>query len=58
VVGALRDTGIAERLLGPVATEVVRRAGCEVLVVRPRQDASPQPPAVSEAEAQLPAGLS
>lgn len=36
VVGALRDTGLAERLLGTVATEVVRRAPCEVLVVRPR----------------------
>jgi nucleotide-binding universal stress UspA family protein len=35
VVGALRDTGIADRLLGTVATEVVRRAECEVLVVRP-----------------------
>jgi len=39
VVGALRDTSIADRLLGTVATEVVRRAECEVLVVRPRQDA-------------------
>jgi nucleotide-binding universal stress UspA family protein len=36
VVGALRDTSIAERLLGTVASEVVRRAECEVLVVRPR----------------------
>jgi nucleotide-binding universal stress UspA family protein len=38
VVGAIRDTGIAERLLGSVATAVVRRATCEVLVVRPRAD--------------------
>jgi nucleotide-binding universal stress UspA family protein len=36
VVGAYRSTGIAERLLGSVAAEVVRRAACEVLVVRPR----------------------
>jgi nucleotide-binding universal stress UspA family protein len=36
VVGALRDASIADRLLGSVATEVVRRAECEVLVVRPR----------------------
>jgi nucleotide-binding universal stress UspA family protein len=36
VVGAQRDTGLAERLLGTVATEVVRRAECEVLIVRPR----------------------
>jgi nucleotide-binding universal stress UspA family protein len=35
VVGALRDTSIADRLLGTVASEVVRRAACEVLVVRP-----------------------
>jgi nucleotide-binding universal stress UspA family protein len=38
VVGAVRDAGIAERLLGSVATEVVRRADCEVLVVRPRRE--------------------
>jgi nucleotide-binding universal stress UspA family protein len=42
VVGALRDTGIADRLLGTVATEVVRRADCDVLVVRPRPDKSQQ----------------
>ncbi|GIH93475.1 universal stress protein [Planobispora siamensis] len=34
VVGALRDPGIADRLLGTVAAEVVRRADCEVLIVR------------------------
>ena len=45
VVGALRDTSIADRLLGTVATEVVRRAECEVLVVRPRAEmAEPLPP--------------
>jgi nucleotide-binding universal stress UspA family protein len=44
-VGALRDSGIADRLLGTVAAEVVRRAPCEVLVVRPRSDAAHQPPA-------------
>jgi nucleotide-binding universal stress UspA family protein len=38
VVGALRDTSVADRLLGTVATEVVRRAPCEVLVVRPRTE--------------------
>ena len=36
VVGALQDVSLAERLLGTVATEVVRRAPCEVLIVRPR----------------------
>jgi nucleotide-binding universal stress UspA family protein len=41
VVGAPRDASIVDRLLGTVATEVVRRADCEVLVVRPRQDDSP-----------------
>lgn len=35
VVGAIRDTSITSRLLGDVASEVVRRAHCEVLVVRP-----------------------
>jgi nucleotide-binding universal stress UspA family protein len=43
VVGALRETGIAGRLLGTVATEVVRRASCDVLVVRPRPDPGRQP---------------
>jgi nucleotide-binding universal stress UspA family protein len=38
VVGAMRDVTLAERLLGTVATEVVRRATCEVLIVRPRPD--------------------
>jgi nucleotide-binding universal stress UspA family protein len=42
VVGALRDTSIADRLLGTVATEVVRRADCEVLVVRPRAEPLPE----------------
>jgi nucleotide-binding universal stress UspA family protein len=36
VVGARHDVSLAERLLGTVATEVVRRAPCEVLIVRPR----------------------
>ncbi|WP_206185019.1 universal stress protein [Thermoactinospora rubra] len=43
VVGALRDTGIADRLLGDVATEVVRHAECEVLVVRPPRGEPPAP---------------
>ena len=45
VVGALRDTSIADRLLGTVASEVVRRAPCDVLVVRPRPDPARQPTA-------------
>lgn len=45
VVGALRDTGIADRLLGTVASDVVRRAECEVLVVRPRREPAVPPPA-------------
>jgi nucleotide-binding universal stress UspA family protein len=45
VVGALRDTSIVDRLLGTVATEVVRRAECEVLVVRPRHQSAESPPA-------------
>ena len=35
VVGARHDRSIADRLLGTVATEVVKRAPCDVLVVRP-----------------------
>jgi nucleotide-binding universal stress UspA family protein len=38
VVGARQDVSITERLLGTVATEVVRRAPCEVLIVRPRAE--------------------
>jgi nucleotide-binding universal stress UspA family protein len=38
VVGAVRDTSIADRLLGSVASEVARQAPCDVLVVRPRPD--------------------
>lgn len=35
VVGARRDRSVAGRLLGTVATEVVKQATCDVLVVRP-----------------------
>ncbi len=35
VIGAIRDRSIAGRLLGDVASEVVRRAHCDVLVIRP-----------------------
>ncbi|GAA1379437.1 universal stress protein [Luteococcus sanguinis] len=35
VIGAIRDTSIADRFLGNVATEVVKKATCEVLVIRP-----------------------
>ncbi len=35
VIGAIRDVSIADRLLGTVASAVVRRAPCEVLIVRP-----------------------
>lgn len=38
VVGAIRDLSVADRLLGTVASEVVRKAGCDVLVVRPPTD--------------------
>jgi nucleotide-binding universal stress UspA family protein len=49
VVGALRDTSVADRLLGTVATEVVRRAPCEVLVVRPRTEPTRIPAIEDEA---------
>ncbi|RTE48566.1 universal stress protein [Actinobaculum sp. 352] len=42
VIGAIRDTSIVGRLLGTVASEVVRRAHCDVLVVRPAPGA-PEP---------------
>ena len=35
VIGAIRDRAIAGRLLGDVASAVVRRAHCDVLVIRP-----------------------
>ena len=35
VIGAIQDVSIADRLLGTVATDVVKRATCEVLIVRP-----------------------
>ena len=38
VIGARQDVSLAERLLGTVAAEVVRRADCDVLVVRPRRE--------------------
>lgn len=47
VVGAIRDRSIAGRLLGTVATEVVKRAHCEVLVVRPVGEGS-EPPDAAE----------
>jgi nucleotide-binding universal stress UspA family protein len=51
VVGALQDVSLAERLLGTVATEVVRRAACEVLIVRPRpHTADPSAPETQAAD--------
>ena len=35
VVGARQQRSIAQRLLGTVATEVTKRAPCDVLIVRP-----------------------
>ncbi len=37
VIGAHRNVSIAERLLGTVATHVVRHAASEVLIVRPNE---------------------
>ncbi|WP_299134979.1 universal stress protein [uncultured Amaricoccus sp.] len=37
VLGASYDRSLAERLLGTVATEVVKRANCDVLIVRPME---------------------
>jgi nucleotide-binding universal stress UspA family protein len=38
VIGAIHDRSLADRLLGTVATEVTKRATCDVLVVRPADD--------------------
>ena len=38
VLGAIHDRSLADRLLGTVATEVTKRASCDVLVVRPTDD--------------------
>jgi len=35
VLGAIRDRSLVDRLLGTVASEVIKRADCDVLVVRP-----------------------
>ena len=35
VIGAVHDRSLADRLLGTVASEVMKRADCDVLVVRP-----------------------
>lgn len=35
IVGASHDLSLSERLLGTVAAEVVRKAPCDVLIVRP-----------------------
>ena len=40
VVGALKDRSIAGRLLGTVAGDVVNRAACDVLVIRPADGAT------------------
>ena len=37
VLGAVRDTSLATRLLGSTAEEVTRRVSCDVLIVRPEQ---------------------
>ena len=37
VIGARHDRTVAERLLGTVATEVTKRATCDVLIVRPSE---------------------
>ena len=38
VVGAVRDRSITGRLLGTVAQEVLRKAHCDVLIIRPDND--------------------
>lgn len=38
VLGALHDRSLADRVLGWTATEVTKRARCDVLIVRPEND--------------------
>jgi nucleotide-binding universal stress UspA family protein len=38
VLGAVHDRSLVDRLLGSVATEVTKRATCDVLIVRPAND--------------------
>lgn len=38
VLGALHDRSLADRVLGWTATEVTKRARCDVLIVRPEDD--------------------
>lgn len=38
VLGAIHDRSLADRLLGTVASEVTKRATCDVLIVRPADD--------------------
>lgn len=38
VVGARQDRSVADRLLGTVATEVTKRARCDVVIVRPVEE--------------------
>lgn len=47
VLGAIRDRSIVDRILGSTAEEVTKRAGCDVLLVRP---------AVDEGELEVPEG--
>ena len=45
VLGAIRDTSIVGRLLGNVASDVVRRAHRDVLIVRPPEEGAEEAPA-------------
>ncbi len=38
VLGAIHDRSLADRVLGSTATEVAKRATCDVLIVRPEND--------------------
>jgi len=38
VLGAVHNRSLADRVLGWTATEVTKRARCDVLIVRPEND--------------------
>ena len=49
VLGALSDRTLADRLLGSTSEEVLKRATCDVLIVRPEVSTGPELPIPEDA---------